>query len=446
MRRTTRSSRVAALVAVFAVLYAACGGDGGGGGGGGTATGGTTDISGQDLTVIGVWGQAATEAEEFAKILDSFNQKTGANAQYVSAGSADLVTFIGTRVQGGNPPDLALLPNPGLLRDFAQQGDLVPVEDVVGDIVDRYYAPEWRDLASFNGKLYGLYFKAANKSTFWYNTHVFDNAGVQPPTDWDGLLKTAQTVFDSGVKPFALDGGSGWPLTDWFENVYARSAGPDMYEQLTAHQIPWTDPSVKTALEHLADAWKPSWIAGGVSQALQNQFPDALDSVWANPPAAGMYLEGDFVGGIAQADAGAKPGVDADFFDFPSVDGSEPMVVGGGDVAVMFKDSPGAQELLRYLGTPQAAEIWARDGGFISPNKQVDLSVYPNEPARRAAEALVNAPTFLFDMSDLAPAAFGGTTGQGMYKGLQDFLANPKDISGVQQELEASAKQAYGGG
>lgn len=445
MRRTTWW-RVAVVVSMFGLVAAACGSNGGGGGGGGTqSSGANVDLSGQKLTVIGVWGEAASEAVEFNKILDAFNAQTGAQAQFVSAGSADLVTFIGTRIQGGNPPDLALLPNPGLLYDFAREGDLQPVEDVVGDVVDRDFAPDWRALASYKDTLYGVYFKAANKSTVWYNTHVFQDAGVQPPTDWDGFLQTAQTISDSGVTPLGLDGGAGWPLTDWFENVYLRVAGADKYQQLTNHEIPWTDPSVKTALETLAQVWKDDWIAGGTDGALQNQFPDALDSVWADPPAAGMYMEGDFVGGIAQADAEAKPGTDSDFFDFPSIDGSEPMVVGGGDVAVMFKDSPAAQELLKFLATPEAAEIWAKDGGFISPNKQVDLSVYPNDPARRAAEALVNAQTFVFDMSDLSPAAFGGTTGQGMFKGLQDFLADPTDVAGVQQELEASAKQAYAG-
>lgn len=437
------------VVVVLALVGVACGGGPAPTTPGATAPGTSptaVDLSGQRVEVVAVWGEDTGEGEKFRQVLDAFAQRTGAEVQYTPSGGVDLTTFIGTRIQGGNPPDVAMLPNPGLLRDFAAQGVLKPIEDIAGDLVDQNFAASWRELGSHEGTLYGVYFKGANKSTVWYNKGIFDQAGVQPPTTWEDLLSVAQTVADSGLAaPFAVDGGTAWVLTDWFENVYIRTAGPELYDQLARHEIPWTDDSVRTALETLAQVFgKPEWILGGPSGALQASFPSNALRIAGDQPEAAMYYEGDFLGGILASEAGAQLGQDVDFFDFPSIGGSGPAVVGGGDVAVLFTDNPAAQELVKFLATPEAAEIWAALGGFSSPNRNVDPSVYPDEISRRSAVALAQAEVFRFDLSDLAPAAFGGTTGQGMFKGLQDFLRNPSDIEGTMRYLEQQAQQAYG--
>ncbi len=444
MRLRTRSAGFLALVATLALVGAACGNGGGPGSSPTPSTsGGGQNLKGQKVTVVAVWG--GSEQTNFEKVLKAFEDKTGATVEYTSSGSADLTTFIGSKIQGGSPPDVAMLPNPGLLADFASKGNLKPIDDIAGDLVDQNFAPAWRDLGSYQGKLYAVFFKGANKSTFWYNKHVFDQAGVQPPSDWPGLQDVASTISDAGFTPLAFDGGSGWPLTDWFENVYLRTAGPDMYDKLTKHEIPWTDPSVTTALQTLAQVWSHAdWQLGGVNGSLQAQFPDNADKLGANPPKVGLYYEGDFLGGIISADAKAKLGTDIDFFDFPAVNGSQPAVVGGGDAAVLFTDNEAAKELIKFLASPEAPVPWIQAGGFSSPNKNVDPTTYPDEITQRSAVALANASVFRFDMSDLEPAAFGGTTGQGMFKAFQDLLKNPSDISAVQDELESSAKQAFG--
>ena len=433
-----------ALSATFVLVATACGGGGGttSSSPSGSTSATSANLAGQKVNVVAVWG--GSEQTNFEKVLAAFKAKTGATVQFTSAGSADLTTFIGTKIQGGSPPDVAMLPNPGLLNDFASKGELKPIDDIAGSLVDQNFAPIWRQLGSYQGKLYAVFFKGANKSTIWYNKHVFEQAGVQPPTDWPGLMDTASTISDAGFTPLSIDGGSGWPLTDWFEQVYIRTAGPDMYDKLTKHEIPWTDDSVKTALETLGQIFSHSdWQLGGTSGSLQGTFPANGDKLGETPPKVGMYYEGDFMGGIIAADAHAKLGTDLDFFDFPSINGSQPMVVGGGDAAVLFTDNPAAQALIQYLASPEAPIPWIQAGGFSSPNKNVDPSAYPDDISRRSAVALANADVFRFDMSDLAPAAFGGTTGQGEFKGLQDFLKNPSDIKGVQEELESSAKQAF---
>ena len=131
---------------------------------------------------------------------------------------------------------------------------------------------------------------------------------------------------------------------------------------------------------------------------------------------------------------------------FPSIGSSGYPVVGAGDTAVMFKDSPAARAFIQYLATPAAGAIWAKRGGFSSPNKKVPASAYPDAITRATAIALAKAPVFRFDMSDLQPASFGGTVGQGEFKLFQDFLKKPSDVDGIAAQLEAAAAKAYKAG
>jgi ABC-type glycerol-3-phosphate transport system substrate-binding protein len=310
--------------------------------------------------------------------------------------------------------------------------------------VDDNYAPVWRQLGSVNGKLSAVFFKAANKSTVWYNTHVFDQAGVKEPATWDDFTKANQTIADSGVAPLSMGGADGWTLTDWFENVYLRTAGAANYDKLTKHEIPWTDASVKDALTTLSDLWtKPNFLAGGTQGALSTAFPQSVAKAFNTPPQGAVVMEGDFVAATIAKETKAKVGVDAKFFSFPSIKGSDPAVVGGGDAAALMKDTPAGRALIKFLASPEAAEVWVKRGGFTSPNKKVDTSLYPDDITRRSASDLVGAKTFRFDMSDLEPAAFGGTPGQGEWQILQDFLRKPTDIDGTATRLEAAAAKAF---
>jgi ABC-type glycerol-3-phosphate transport system substrate-binding protein len=399
------------------------------------------DLSGQTVEVAAVW--SGTEQANFQKILDEFQKLTNASVTFTSTGD-DIATVLGTRIQGGNPPDVAILPQPGLMASLVTQGVLQPIGDLVASSMSQNYAPVWKDLGMVNDQQYGLVFKAANKSIIWYNVAAFQQAGVEPPQTWDDLLTRAQTLSNSGVVPFSIGGADGWTLTDWFENVYLQTAGPDMYDQLTKHEIPWTDASVTKALETLAQVFgKSEWIAGGNSGALQVDFPTSVTQVFASPPKAAMVYEGDFAASNITGSTDAKLGTDANFFPFPSIGGAKTSVVAGGDTAVLMKDSDGGKALMQFLASPQAAEIWVKLGGFISPNKSVAESSYPDPTLAKAATSLANAEVVRFDMSDLTPPAFGGTPAKGEWKDLQDFLRNPSDIQGTQQKLESDAAAAY---
>lgn len=397
------------------------------------------DLTGQSIQVAGVWtgsGQA-----DFEKVLRDFEELTGAKVTFFSTGD-DIATIIGTQLEGGQPPDVALLPQPGLLVEFAQRGALKPIEDIAGDLVSENFATVWRDLGSVDDVLYGVWFKAANKSLLWYNADVFAEAGATAPGNWDELLVAAQTLYDYGMTPFSVGGDSAWTLTDWFENVYLHSAGPEMYDKLTSHEIPWTDDSVKEALTYLTTVWQPEWMAGGVQGTLEANHPTGVTRPFLDEPLAAMAYGADFSAGAIGNETNSELGTTAQFVPFPSIAGSSPAVVGGGDVAVLFSDSEAARELIRYLASARPAELWAGLGGFTSPNQAVDLAAYPTDISRQSAQALQQADTFRFDLSDLQPSAFGGTPGQGMFGIMQEFVRT-LDVDATAAALEQAASQAF---
>ncbi|MFP8961723.1 ABC transporter substrate-binding protein [Streptomyces nanhaiensis] len=455
--RTTRSrarrAGIALAAALALTLTAACGGgDGGGDKSGGSGNGAgdgreptveLPDLKGQKLQVAAVW--TGPEQKNFRRVLDEFEKRTGAEVGFVPTGD-NVATFVGSKIEGGAPPDVAMLPQVGVLHQFAEKGWIKPLEAEAREQLEKNFSQGWRDLGAHDGEQYGVYFKAANKSLVWYNTTAFENAGVSEPKTWDEFLETARTISDSGVPPVSVGGADGWTLTDWFENVYLSQAGPEKYDQLAKHEIKWTDPSVKEALTTLGELFgRKELLAGGNQGALRTEFPKSVTQVFADvqEPQAAMVYEGDFVA-VNIGDTDAEIGQDAKVFPFPAVGESSP-VVSAGDAAVALKDGEGAHALLTFLASTDAAAIWAEQGGFISPNKELDTSVYPDDVQRDIAEALIAAgDDFRFDMSDQAPAAFGGTKGEGEWKALQDFLADPGDVAGAQRELEAAAAKAYG--
>jgi alpha-glucoside transport system substrate-binding protein len=332
------------------------------------------------------------------------------------------------------------------MRELVKKKALKPIP-FMKNTIKRDWSPGWLALGTVNGKLYGLFLKGANKSTIWYNVKLFKNAGVKAPKTFSALLKAAKTLKASGTRAYSIAGGDGWTLTDLFENIYLRQAGGSLYDKLSVHKIKWTHPSVKAALRSMAKIFADSGnIAGGTSGALTTVFADSVTQAFSKNPKAAMVLEGDFAQGDIVGSTEAKPKTDFNYFPWPAIkSGTISNVVAGGDAVVMFRDKPATRALMKYFGTARAATVWAKQGGFSSPNKRVKGSAYQDPIARRAALGLANAKVVRFDMSDLQPAAFGGTPGQGMWKLLQDLLKNPKDVNGIASKLEAAAANAYGG-
>jgi alpha-glucoside transport system substrate-binding protein len=391
------------------------------------------------ITFDGVWSGA--EAKSFGAVIAAFNKQfPDVHVNYKSVGD-NLPTVVSTAVAGGHPPDMADIAQPGLVKQFVDKNALKPIE-YARSTMSQNFAPAWLKLSTFDGKLYGLVFKASNKSTVWYNVHAFKNAGVSPPSSWPALASAAKTIKASGTPAYSIGGADGWTLTDLFENIYIRQAGPAKYAALSAHTIKWTDPSVVAALKTMAQVVGDSGnLAGGTSGAVQTDFPTSVNNVFQNPPKAAIVMEGDFVPGVATVKASA--GTDYSEFAFPSINGSPPAAVIGGDTIVAFKDTPAIQAFVKFLASPDAAKAWASRGGFATGNTNMPANVYPDAVTRKTAGAIAQAKSVAFDMSDQQPSAFGATVGQGEWGIFQDFLRSPGNPSGIASKLEASAAAAY---
>jgi alpha-glucoside transport system substrate-binding protein len=434
--------RVAAIGAVIALVGVAAGVSATTGYAGAQKAHVNRAVSGS-VTFDGIW--TANDAKSFAKVIAAFNKVyPNVKINYKPVGD-NLPTVLATAIAGGNPPDMADIAQPGLVKQLAQQGKLTPITYAKSTIA-KNFAPAWQTLGTVNGKLYALVFKAANKSTLWYNVPAYKAAGATPPKTWAQLTKNASLLLGSGTPAYSLCGASGWTLTDLFENIYLRKYGPAKYDDLSAHMIKWTDPTVKTALGLMAQiVGNSANLTGGTSGALQTDFPTCVTNAFGTPSKGATVLEADFVGGTILSSTKAKAGTGFNAVAFPSITpGPDAGAVEiGGDLLVTFRDTPAIEAFVKFLATAPAAEAWAKLGGFGTGNKNVPASIYPDKITRATEAPISKAKAVVFDMSDEQPASFGATTGQGEWGIFQKFLQNPKNISGIQQQLEKAAAAAY---
>jgi ABC-type glycerol-3-phosphate transport system substrate-binding protein len=406
-----------------------------------TPIGSLIDLTGKTVEVAATW--SGTEQENFQRVLDEFARRTHATVRYTSGGN-DLAVMLNSRLAGGAPPDVAFIPQPGVVAELARRGVLKPITGDAAASVRANYSDAWQRLGTIDEILYGIYFKVANKSVVWYRTDKFDEAGVEPPTTWDELKDVSKTLSEAGITPIVAAGGDGWVLTDWFENVYLRVGGAENYDKLAKHQIPWTDPSVVQTLQLLADYWRtPRYVQGGPTGAIQVTFTQAIADVFGERPKSAMLYEGDFVASEINKLNKVQVGTGAKFFHWPAINGSRPAVVTAGDQVVAFKDTPEANALLTFLASPEAAAIMAAKGGFLSANKNLAATAYPDDTTRSLADAVVNAELLRFDLSDLTPQAFGGGSNAHMWVLLQDFLSKPIAATDMAGQLEEAAMKDF---
>jgi hypothetical protein len=399
------------------------------------------DVSGS-VSFDGIW--TGSEAQAFGQVIKAFNKVyPKVKVNYKPVGN-NVPTVLATAIAGGHPPDMADIAQPGLVKQLSQQGHLKPITYATPTIA-KNFAPAWRALGTFNGKLYALVFKAANKSLLWYNVPAFKSAGVKAPTTWAQLQSAASTLQASGTPAYSIGGSDGWTLTDLFENIYLRTYGTAKYNALSAHKVKWTDPSVLATLRTMGQILgNSSNIGGGTSGALQYGFNDSVTNAFSSPPKAAIVFEGDFVGGVITSSTKAKPGSGFNAIPFPAIKPANSTAVEiGGDLFVTFRDTPAIRAFVNFLATPAAAIAWAKIGGFGTGNLHVPVSTYPDAITRATEAPIGKAKSVVFDMSDEQPASFGATTGQGEWGIFQQFLKNPKDVTGIAKKLESAATAAY---
>ena len=403
----------------------------------------------QDVKVVSFMTTfGGSELDALRVSLDEFTKQTGIQVSVES--NRDLVPILRTRIAGGSPPDVALIPQPGLLAEFAKAGNLKPLvkADGTAGLVDPKlltdnYVQSLLDLGTVDGAVYGFFAKFNSKSTVWYKPASFKDLGVDVPKTWDDLLAIQKKYVDAGKTPWSIGGSDNWTLTDWFENLYVRINGPEMYMKLfRTHEIPWTDDSVAKTFDAFKQIVSPADknLAGGSEGTLSTDFISAASLVFRPDAKAEMYYEGGFIGGIlAQNFPTLKPVDDFNAFLFPQVnDEYGAPVTGGGDLIAAFADRPEVGELLKWMAGVDGNTLWAKTNAIVSPNKNVDLSVYSPLGAIDAGQ-VSGAKVLVFDGSDLMPSAASDAFGTAM----QDFISNPDDAQKVMSDIEAAAATAY---
>ncbi len=393
----------------------------------------------QSEKVVRVFGAFVDEEQRrFEEAIKPFEERTGIDVIY--EGSSEFETLISVRVEGGNPPDIAALPQPGLMKQFASQGKLVPMWPSLEKTVDTNYAPVWKSLGSYEGTPYGVFHRVNAKSFVWYPKKAWDKAGYSVPTTWKELETLMDKMVRDGVTPWAVGiesgGATGWAGTDWIEDIMLRTAGPEVYDKWVSNEIPFNDPAVKNAFDILGKIWKdPKYVYGGTNTILTTSFGDAPSPMFANPPKAMMHRQGNFITGFFPENIQANLAEEVGVFPLPSINPEFGIpVLGGGDQFVVFNDSPEVRQFVEFLATWESGELWARSGGALFPYLNQDLSAYPNDIERSLAEALVNAKVFRFDASDLMPGQVGAGT---FWTGVVDWLTG-KSIDSVLSDIQRS--------
>jgi len=395
------------------------------------------------VTVLGVWG--GQELDIFNAMIAPFEQRTGVKVEF--EGTRDLDAVLTTRVVSGNPPDLALMPNPGKMAEFARQGKLVDLSDVVDlSAMKQSYASGWLQLGSVAGKLVGIFPKASLKGLVWYVPANLRAAGLSIPSSWDALLAESKAIAAKGTAPWAIGiesgAASGWVGTDWLENIFLKTYGPTKYVDWYEGRLPWTSPEMRAVWQ----AWgqivaSKGMVYGGSPSVLSTNFGQAFAPLFENPPKAYFHFQATFIQSFIQKQyPRLKPGVDFDFFALPPVKPEFAKAAEiAGDLMSMFRKTPQSAALIEYLTSPEAQAYWVKAANGISPNRKVNLADYPDPLSKRAAEVLTAAEITVFDASDMMPSKMGAA----FLSGIVNFVSNPEQLDQVLADLESVRKEAY---
>jgi len=422
---------------ILGLLLAACGASSPspGGSGGPGASGGEGDLTGAEVTVIGTWTDA--EQESFLAMVAPWETQTGATVKY--QGTRAINDILAAGIPTGVLPDLAGLPGPGQMAEYAAAGALKPLDDVldVATYSDET-SPALVALGQVDGTTYGVFIKASVKGLIWYSPTLHDYAGSEPAT-WDDLISQGQANQGNAAALWCLGiesgDASGWPATDWVEEILLHQAGPDVYNSWWAGETKWTDPAIKSAFETYKDVVDNSY--GGGTNAVATKFDLAGDPLFASPPGCEFFHQASFITGLG-AFKGKTAGTDYNAFPFPAInDEFATAVEGAGDLFGMFHDTPAAKSLMKYLVTAEAQDIWVARGGALSANK--NATSYPDDISKTMGGMITNATALVFDASDQMPTAMNAAFWQHMVS----LTAGKETIDEALAALDKVAADAY---
>jgi alpha-glucoside transport system substrate-binding protein len=400
------------------------------------------DLSGQEVTVLSPW--LGPDEELVTSIFAYFEQATG--AKVIHAGSDSMEQQIVIDCNAGSPSDVVVFPQPGLAGNMAAAGCLTPLSDDLHDFVLNEYAAgqSWVDLSTYADAMgedhfFALPYKIDVKSLVWYVPDEFTAAGYEVPTTMEDLLALSQQIVDDGGTPWCIGLGSGdatgWPATDWVEDIMLRTQPPEVYDGWVTNEIPFNDERIVNAIDIFGQfAKNDAWVAGGSAAVASTDFRESPLGLFSVPPQCYMHHQASFIPSFFPE--GTVLGVDADFFYLPpyaSEDLGNP-VLGAGTFWARTNDNPVADALFQFLTTPLAHELWMAQSGFLTPLKSVNVDAYANDTLKKEGQILLNATTFRFDASDLMPGAIGAGA---FWTGMVDYVGG-KSAQEVADSIQAS--------
>ena len=394
------------------------------------------------VSIFGPW--LGPDQENVEAVLDGFAKATGHDYSYVGSDSFEQQVRIDAAA--GSAANVSVFPQPGLASDLASAGQLTPLASGTADWVRENYAAgqSWVDLGTFSGPsgaddLYGFFYKVDLKSLVWYNPENFDDAGYEVPNSMEELKALSDQIVADGGTPWCIGlgsgGATGWPATDWVEDLMLRTQSPAVYDQWVSNDIKFNDPRVVAAIEEFgAFARNDDYVAGGANAVATTDFRDSPKGMFSSPAQCYMHRQASFI--PAFFPEGTVVGEDADFFYFPSYESKNlgNPVLGAGTVWGITNNSPEAHALMTYLQSTEANEIWMARKGFLTPHKGVDTSKFSDPTLRKMNDILLNATTFRFDASDLMP---GGVGAGSFWTGMVDYSGG-KPAKDVADGIQAS--------
>ena len=364
------------------------------------------------------------------------------------AGSDAFESEIRRASQTGGLPNLAVIPQPGLLADLAAAGNVAPLSEETASWIEENYAAgqSWVDLAtSYNEQaggeaLNGFFYKVDVKSLVWYSPPVFDELGYEIPTTMEELIALSEQAVEDGFAPWCIGLGSGdatgWPATDWVEDIMLRTQPLETYDAWVSNEIPFSDPAVVNAIETFGDfALNEDFTGMSGAEVVQTDFRDSPDGVFELPPQCLMHRQASFIPTFFPDDA------EFDFFYFPAFEDADlgSPVLGAGTVWAITEDNDVARAMIDFLKTPIAHELWMAQSGFLTPHTGVTTELYANDTLKGMGEILLEATSFRFDASDLMPSEIGAGafwTGMVEYMRTGDAEAEAGSIEDAWQAIK----------
>lgn len=404
--------RALALAMALALVAVACGGGDDGEGGGAEGTDGELSGSARLLT-------AFTEPQDVAGVeaMIAAFEEANPGATVNHQGSPSFEEQALTLVEGGNAPDMMFHPQPGLLKDFVDRGAPQPLDFLDTATVEEEFVPGLLDIGTFDDTLYGLQTRLSLKSLVWYPQEEFEAAGYQVPETWSEMVDLTEQIdedmTEQGRAPWCIgiESGeaTGWPSTDWLEDIMLRLHGAEAYDQWTTGELDFTSDEVRAAYEQMAEIWfTDGWVRGGRQNIVATNFAQAVLPIFDDPPGCFLHRQASFIQNSFPE--GSELGTDFNFFLLPPIEdggtGDAPALIAG-DLIALYSDNPVAKAFIEFSATKQAQEAWAAEGSFLCANTTCDPSVYPNDAFQQQAELVTDADVARFDGSDLMPASVG---------------------------------------